>query len=103
MSFITINPDLCRGCGKCAKDCLFGVLEIVNKKVTIKEGMKDQCVGCGHCQSKCKSQAISLFGQQNEPAPQGNELHDLMKKRRGIRNYKKYQNLYLIILFIYIK
>ena len=89
MSYIKINTDLCKGCGQCAKDCLFGILRIENKKVVISDEMKSSCVGCGHCASVCASKAITLFNQEVEPIPEEDSLISVMKRRRAIRQYKQ--------------
>jgi electron transfer flavoprotein alpha subunit len=58
---IQIDLDKCVGCGDCLPACPFGLLEIVNDKVQLKEG----CTLCGACQEACAYEAILV-----EPVPQ---------------------------------
>jgi len=53
-----INFDLekCVGCGNCVPVCPFGLLEIVDDKVQLKEG----CTLCGACRDACSYEAISI-------------------------------------------
>ena len=89
MSNITINPDLCKGCGQCVKDCAVAVLTIENGKCVIKEDKKKNCMQCGHCAAICKSGAIQLFGLENEKLPENPQtVEEIMKCRRSIRQWK---------------
>jgi electron transfer flavoprotein alpha subunit len=58
---IQIDLSKCVGCGNCLPACPFGLLEIVDDKVRLKEG----CTLCGACQEACDYEAILI-----EPAPQ---------------------------------
>jgi electron transfer flavoprotein alpha subunit len=53
-----INFDLekCVGCGDCVPACPFGLLEIVDGKVRMKEG----CTLCGACRDACSYLAITI-------------------------------------------
>jgi len=51
---IQIDLDKCTGCGNCVPACPFGLLEIVEEKVRLKEG----CTLCGACQEACDYEAI---------------------------------------------
>ena len=52
-----INPDRCRGCKSCLKECANNGLVYDNekKKMTIDT---DSCVGCGRCLGACNFDAI---------------------------------------------
>ena len=90
MTNIIINTDLCKGCGKCSKDCPVQIIKIENGKAKIPEELKSNCLQCGHCQSICSSQAISIFNLPNEKLNQKPEtLIDIIKYRRSIRNFKE--------------
>jgi len=53
-----INFDLekCTGCGNCVQVCPFGLLDIVDDKVQLKEG----CTLCGACVDACSFEAITI-------------------------------------------
>ena len=53
---IQIDLDKCIGCGNCVPVCPFGLLEVVDDKVQLKEG----CTLCGACQEACTYEAIAI-------------------------------------------
>lgn len=53
---IIINLAECVGCGNCVPACPFGLLEIVDDKVRLKEG----CNFCGACVDACGYDAITI-------------------------------------------
>ena len=53
---IQIDLDKCTGCGNCVPACPFGLLEIIDDKVQLKEG----CNLCGACQEACSDEAILI-------------------------------------------
>jgi electron transfer flavoprotein alpha subunit len=53
---IQIDLDKCTGCGNCVPACPFGLLEVVDDKVQLKEG----CTFCGACQDACSDEAILI-------------------------------------------
>ena len=69
---IQIDLDKCNGCGNCVPACPFGLLEIVDDKVQLKEG----CTPCGACQEACAYEAILV-----EAAPEAEAVSD---SHRGI-------------------
>ncbi|MHA2392414.1 MAG: FAD-dependent oxidoreductase [Promethearchaeota archaeon] len=64
---LVVNPEKCNGCGKCAENCAFKAIDIVDaeskfedvsipvKKAVINSAL---CKGCGKCASTCKLKAI---------------------------------------------
>jgi len=60
---IQIDLDKCVGCGDCLPSCLFGLLEIVEEKVQVKEG----CTLCGACQEACGYDAILITAVAEAP------------------------------------
>jgi electron transfer flavoprotein alpha subunit len=69
---IQIDLDKCVGCGNCVPACPFGLLEIVDDKVQLKEG----CTFCGACQEACAYEAIII-----EAVP---EVEAVSDSHRGI-------------------
>ena len=58
----TIDHDVCRGCGKCIKNCAQNAIQIVNKKANLD---KSKCAGCGRCIGACPFDAISADMDQD--------------------------------------
>ena len=69
---IQFDLDKCVGCGNCVPACPFGLLEIVDDKVRLKEG----CTFCGACQEACAYEAIII-----EAVP---EVEAVSDSHRGI-------------------
>ena len=59
----SINPELCRGCRCCQKECANGglVFDESRHKMTVD---KEHCVGCGRCLGACNFDAI-YFAEAN--------------------------------------
>jgi electron transfer flavoprotein alpha subunit len=69
---IQIDLEKCVGCGNCVPVCPFGLLEIVDDKVQLKEG----CTLCGACRDACDYDAINI-----EAIPETVEVSD---SHRGV-------------------
>ena len=64
---LIVDPEKCNGCGKCAENCAFKAIDIIDtesifedvsipvKKAVINSAL---CKGCGKCASTCKLKAI---------------------------------------------
>ena len=56
------DPELCRGCGKCADICPEGAVSI--EEISRGTGLScieaEFCTGCGSCVAKCPTGAIRL-------------------------------------------
>ena len=59
---IEFDLEKCTGCGNCVPACPFGLLEIVDDKVRMKEG----CTLCGACRDVCAFDAVTI---ETEDAP----------------------------------
>lgn len=55
---VTFNHSNCNGCGKCAKVCPLGIIQIENKKAITKSEL--DCTLCNLCRVNCKQRAINL-------------------------------------------
>lgn len=50
-----VDEELCRGCGRCAKECGSDAISYINHKAHIDE---EKCAGCGRCIGACGFDAI---------------------------------------------
>ena len=55
----TINPEACRGCRRCQRECANGGLEFDEAARKMRVNTKN-CVGCGRCLGACNFDAISF-------------------------------------------
>ncbi|MFA6831011.1 MAG: ATP-binding protein [Bacteroidaceae bacterium] len=53
----SIDPDICRGCGKCVRACHYDALSMVDGKVVLDEV---SCEGCELCTRVCPFGAITM-------------------------------------------
>ena len=54
-----IDPEQCRGCLRCLRECANGALEF-NEKTRKMRVNPDNCVGCGRCLGSCNFDAIEF-------------------------------------------
>ena len=59
---ITVDYELCNGCGRCIKVCPYGGIELIEGKAVLT----DRCTACGACIETCKVAAISSDIQEKE-------------------------------------
>ncbi len=91
---VTIQSDLCTGCGLCVQDCTF-------KHLTLRDGKAapvptTHCSECGHCFAICPQGAVQMAGTSDSGilavdsvdriAP--DTLLDNLKIRRSIRCFR---------------
>ena len=58
---ISVNEDLCIGCGECQVSCFYDAIALKNRKAQIDPG---ECVVCGLCLEKCPTDAIHLIREE---------------------------------------
>jgi Fe-S-cluster-containing hydrogenase component 2 len=62
---ITINEDLCDGCGNCTTTCSEGALQIVDGKAKLVK--EDFCDGFGDCMGGCPTGALQIEQRESKP------------------------------------
>ncbi|NLO01892.1 MAG: 4Fe-4S binding protein [Bacteroidales bacterium] len=60
MFVVSIDQDICEGCGLCAEVCPARILGFDGEKAFIS-GDETECMGCEACISVCESGAISIM------------------------------------------
>ncbi len=54
-----IHPELCRGCGACARVCPYHAIDL-DKEKKLATVIEAACAGCGTCGAECKYDAITM-------------------------------------------
>jgi len=54
---VTVDLDVCVGCGDCLEVCVFKGMEMINGKAEVNQ---KRCLGCGRCEKACPNGAISI-------------------------------------------
>lgn len=62
---ITINDELCDGCGNCVSACSEGALQIVDGKARLVK--EDFCDGFGDCIGDCPTGALKIEERESKP------------------------------------
>jgi ferredoxin len=62
---ITINEELCDGCGNCVSACSEGALQIVDGKARLVK--EDFCDGFGDCMGDCPTGALKIEERESKP------------------------------------
>ncbi|MHB8103988.1 MAG: indolepyruvate ferredoxin oxidoreductase subunit alpha, partial [Dehalococcoidales bacterium] len=65
---IKIDPEKCTVCGNCIPSCPFGLIDLVDGKIVVKEG----CNLCGACRDTCNYDAITIEAPQPAAKPDAN-------------------------------
>jgi heterodisulfide reductase subunit A len=60
-----VNPDKCRGCGRCEEACEFAAIHVVTEAIGNIERMVSKvdparCKGCGRCSVVCCNKSIAM-------------------------------------------
>ena len=80
---VIIQPELCEGCGLCARDCPAFALELE------REGRgrfqlvhhRDRCAYCGQCADSCPQGAITLVSEFVPSTPRRDTLTQVIVER----------------------
>jgi ferredoxin len=62
---ITINEELCDGCGNCVSSCSEGALQIIDGKAKLVK--EDFCDGFGDCMGECPTGALKIEERESKP------------------------------------
>jgi ferredoxin len=62
---ITIDEELCDGCGNCASACSEGALQIIDGKARLVK--EDFCDGFGDCMGECPTGALKMEERESRP------------------------------------
>ncbi len=96
---ISVDPEKCKGCGKCVAICSDLDLELHEGKVRPTGQGVFGCIGCGQCMMVCPEDAIRVTGRfissedlfplpAKEQTAGYQSLLNLMIRRRSIRKFK---------------
>ncbi|MGI6092948.1 MAG: nitroreductase [Veillonellaceae bacterium] len=98
VGMVTIDHTRCSGCRLCVSVCKGAPLKWENNRVVVDQTEGFGCYGCGHCMAVCPVGCIFVDGRclssddvfdflpTSKPADY-NQLIDLMRQRRSIRNF----------------
>ena len=78
---ISIDVEVCKGCGLCADRCVFQAVSLREKAAVVDPA---KCYGCGVCAVTCPTGAIRLHRKERSPIyDNGLELmHKIYKENR---------------------
>lgn len=96
---ISIDRELCNGCGLCIDVCKDYDLTMENGKAVFKGNGIFGCIACAHCMMICPQGAIKVSGRtvsdgdiiplpDRESGASYDSLMALLRRRRSIREYK---------------
>lgn len=93
---VTVDPDLCAGCGECVTICPERLLSLEDGRARPGAGQFMGCIACGHCMAVCPTGAVSVRGRGLDPADRmdlpgtglratAEQLEALLVSRRSVR------------------
>jgi hydrogenase-4 component H len=74
---ITVDPDLCFGCGGCVNVCPAGVIVATDREqlVRVLEFFWRRCTYCGKCEEVCPEHAIHMSQQFETATDSGQDMY----------------------------
>jgi len=95
---IRLITEKCSGCELCVSVCKDFGLQMIDGKVSLTENPLFGCLACGHCMAICPECAIEIHGRTLSPdnlydlppkesTANYEQLHNLLKRRRSIREF----------------
>ena len=80
---VTIQPELCAGCGLCARDCPAFALELERKGRDQFRLIhhRDRCAYCGQCADSCQQGAITLVSEFVQATPRRDGFTQVIVER----------------------
>jgi len=90
---ISINRELCIGCGQCVEGCVASHIVLKDGKVELTDTV---CIECGHCYAVCPVEAVDMPGYDKSGCEEVASMSEFdpdrlllaMKSRRTIRKFK---------------
>jgi len=79
---ISINEELCTGCGECIPDCPEGAIQIIDGKARLVSDL--YCDGLGACIGTCPEGAISVIEREAEPYDEWAVMRTIVPKGEGV-------------------
>ena len=82
---VAIQPELCQGCGLCARDCPASALELerTGRDQFRLTHYQDRCAYCGQCADDCRQGALTLLNEFVPASPRRDDLAQVLVKREG--------------------
>lgn len=78
---LTIDAEVCSGCGLCAKKCHIDAIMVAEKTAGNLKAVLDEkrCIGCGACVRSCKKSALLLQQRREIFVPPQNKKEQMMR------------------------
>jgi NAD-dependent dihydropyrimidine dehydrogenase PreA subunit len=78
---VTINEELCDGCGECVPACHEGALQIIDNKARLISDL--MCDGLGACLGHCPQGAITIEKREAEPYDETKVMEIMIEKGKN--------------------